>query len=90
LFLVEDNPYGKDEESTFNRELMLQSSRKSLDGTIEGDYIDVRILGKGGALLGWIELSGTTDGKFLDVHTIKCLELLASVLGIALTFSETR
>jgi len=69
---------------------MLQSSRKSLDGTIEGDYIDVRILGKGGALLGWIELSGTTDGKFLDVHTIKCLELLASVLGIALTFSETQ
>jgi hypothetical protein len=90
LFLVEDNPYGKDEESTFNRELMLQSLRKSLDGTIEGDYIDVRILGKGGALLGWIELSGTTDGKFPDVHTIKCLELLASVLGIALTFSETQ
>ncbi|MCJ7489570.1 MAG: hypothetical protein MUO87_05450 [Thermoplasmata archaeon] len=90
LFLVEDNPYGKDEESTFNRELMLQSSRKSLDETIEGDYIDVRILGKGGALLGWIELSGTTDGKFPDVHTIKCLELLASVLGIALTFPETQ
>ena len=90
LFLAEDNPYGKDEESTFNRELMLQSSRKSLDETIEGDYIDVRILGKGGALLGWIELSGTTDGKFPDVHTIKCLELLASVLGIALTFSETQ
>ena len=90
LFLAEDNPYGKDEESTFNRELMLQSSRKSLDETIEGDYIDVKILGKGGAILGWIEISGTTDGKFPDVHTIKCLELLASVLGIALTFSETQ
>jgi len=90
LFLAEDNPYGKDEESTFDRELMLQSSRKSLDETIEGDYIDVKILGKGGAILGWIEISGTTDGKFPDVHTIKCLELLASVLGIALTFSETQ
>ncbi|MCJ2532997.1 MAG: hypothetical protein LN411_03620 [Candidatus Thermoplasmatota archaeon] len=89
LFLAEDNPYGKDEESTFDRELMLQSSRKSLDETIEGDYIDVKILGKGGTILGWIEISGTTDGKFPDVHTIKCLELLASVLGIALTFSET-
>ena len=88
LFLAEDNPYGNEEEATFNRELMLQSSRKSLDETIEGDYIDVRILGKNGALLGWIEISGTTDGKFPDVHTIKCLELLASVLGIALAFSE--
>ncbi|MDH3365438.1 MAG: hypothetical protein OEM29_05490 [Thermoplasmata archaeon] len=90
LFLAEDNPYDKDEEGTFNRELMLKSSRKSLDETIEGDYIDVRILGKGGVLLGWIEISGTTDGKFPDVHSIKCLELLASVLGIALTFSETQ
>jgi len=90
LFLAEDNPYGKNEERTFNRELMLQSSRKSLNETIEGDYIDVRILGKDGALLGWIEISGTTDDKFPDVHTIKCLELLASVLGIALTFSETQ
>ena len=88
LFLAEDNPYGEREEGTFNRELMLKSSRKSLDETIEGDYVDVRILGQGGTLLGWIEISGTTDGKFPDVHTIKCLELLASVLGIALAFSE--
>ncbi len=56
LFLAEDNPYGKDEENTFDRELMLQSSRKSLDETIEGDYIDVKILGKGGTILGWIEI----------------------------------
>ncbi|UCE81390.1 MAG: hypothetical protein JSV94_02960 [Methanobacteriota archaeon] len=88
LFLAEDNPYGSDEERTFNRELMLQSSRRSLDETIEGDYIDVRILGRDGVLLGWIEISGTTDGKFPDVHTIKCLELLASILGVALTYSE--
>ena len=85
LYLAEDNPYDVDEEGTFHRDLMLQSARKSLDDTIEGDYIDILILGKGEELLGWIEISGMQNGKFPDAHTIKCVELLASVIGVALS-----
>jgi len=88
LYLAEDNPYDSDEEGTFHRDLMLQSARKSLDDTIEGDYIDVLILGKGEELLGWIEISGMQNGKFPDAHTIKCIELLASVIGVALAHSN--
>jgi hypothetical protein len=84
LLLAEDNPYANGEESTYERDLMLQSKRKSLDDTIEGDYLDICIFGQGDDLLGWIEISGMKSGRFPDAETIKCLELLASVIGIAL------
>jgi len=84
LLLAEDNPYASGEESTYERDVMLQSKRKSLDDTIEGDYFDILILGRGDDLLGWIEFSGMANGRFPDTETIKCLELLASVMGVAL------
>lgn len=84
LLLADDNPYANGEEATYERELMLQSKRKSLDDTIEGDYLDICIFGKGDDLLGWIEISGMKNGRFPDAETIKCLELLASVIGVAL------
>ena len=84
LLLAEDNPYGAGEDATYEKELMLQSKRKSLEDTIEGDYLDVLIYGKGDDLLGWMEISGMKSGHFPDVETLKCLELLASVMGIAL------
>ena len=90
LLLAEDNPYANGEEATYERELMLQSKRKSLDDTIEGDYLDICIFGKGDDLLGWIEISGMENGRFPDPETIKCLELLASVIGIALARREER
>jgi hypothetical protein len=85
LFLAEDNPYANGEEATYERDIMLQSRRKSLDDTIEGDYLDVCIFGKGDDLLGWIEISGMENGRFPDTETVKCLELLASVVGIVLS-----
>lgn len=84
LLLADDNPYANGEEATYEREVMLQSKRKSLDDTIEGDYFDVLIFGRGDDLLGWIEFSGMANGRFPDTETIKCLELLASVMGVAL------
>jgi hypothetical protein len=84
LLLAEDNPYANGEESTYEREVMLQSKRKSLDDTIEGDYLDICIFGKGDDLLGWIEISGMANGRFPDAETIKGLELLASIIGVAL------
>jgi hypothetical protein len=90
LLLAEDNPYAEGEDATYERELMLQSKRKSLDDTIEGDYLDICIFGKGDDLLGWIEISGMENGRFPDTETIKCLELLASVIGVALARREKR
>ena len=84
ILLAEDNPYANGEEATYERDLMLQSKRKSLDDTIEGDYLDICIFGKGDDLLGWIEISGMRNGRFPDTEMIKCLELLASVIGVAL------
>jgi len=85
LLLAEDNPYGEGEDATYEKELMLHSKRKSLEDTIEGDYLDVLIYGKGDDLLGWMEISGMKSGHFPDVEILKCLELLASVIGIALS-----
>jgi hypothetical protein len=85
LLLVEDNPYANGEEATFEKDVMLQSKRKSLDDAIEGDYLDILIFGEGDDLLGWIEISGMKTGLFPDVESIKCLELLASVIGVAIT-----
>lgn len=90
LLLAEDNPYANGEESTYEREVMLQSKRKSLDDTIEGDYLDICIFGKGDDLLGWIEISGMKTGRFPDAETVKCLELLASVIGVALVRGQQR
>ena len=90
LLLAEDNAYANGEETTYERDLMLQSKRKSLDDTIEGDYLDVCIFGKNDDLLGWIEISGMKNGRFPDTETIKCLELLASVIGVALARRQGR
>lgn len=81
LYLAEDNPYQEGEEETYSKPLMLQSSRKSLEDTIEGDYLDIYIYGKNDELQGWIEISGMKNGKFPNAETIKVVELLASVIG---------
>jgi len=85
LFLAEDNPYGPDEGDTYSEHLMKQSKRKSASDSIEGDYLDIFLYGPQDEILGWIEISGTWDGKIPDARTIRCLEIVASVLGIAVT-----
>jgi len=85
LYLIEDNPYAQGEEGTYDRSLLLQSTRKALDDSLEGDYLDISILGKNDELLGWIEVSGLKNGKLPDTNTIKCIEMLASVVSVALT-----
>lgn len=85
LYLAEDNPYGNGEEQTYSKPLMLMSQRKSLEDTIEGDYLDIYIYGRAKELMGWIEISGMNNGKFPDIQTIKVVELLASIIGIELS-----
>ena len=85
LFLSEDNPYANGEEQTYERPIMLKSRRRALDDSIEGDYLDIYILGRNDELIGWIETSGTVTNKLPDTSTIKTIELLASLIGVALT-----
>ena len=85
LFLEEDKPYTDGAEATFNRPGLMNSSRRSPDDCLEADYIDVHIFGGKDELLGWIEASGTLTGKLPDVNTIRWLEIVASILGVALS-----
>ena len=69
---------------------MLQMARRALDDSIEGDYLDINILGSDDELLGWIEISGTVTGKLPDIATIRTIEGMASVLALAITRENER
>ena len=84
LFLAEDRPYLDGEDETFNRPILLEARRRSVDDCIEGDYLDTHILDEKGELIGWIEISGTRDGKFPDGNAIRWIEVIATMLGIVL------
>ena len=84
LFLAEDNPYADGEAQTRTEHLMMKSKRKTPDDSIEGDYLDVFRHGPKAEILGWIETSGTWDGKLPDARTIRSLEVVSSVLALAI------
>jgi len=84
LFLAEDNPYTANEARTVSEHLMQRSKRKTADDSIEGDYFDIFVYGPKDEILGWIELSGTWEGKFPDARTIRSLEIVSSVLALAI------
>lgn len=84
MYFEEDKPYTTGSEVTFNRPILMSSSRRSPDDCLEADYLTVQILGNKGEILGWIETSGTIAGKLPDTATIKWIEMIAGVLGAAL------
>jgi len=85
LLLAEDNPYDEEEKGTYSEHLMRASARKALDDSIEGDYLDILIYGAGNELLGWIEISGTWEDKIPSTRTIRSLEIVANITGMALS-----
>ena len=85
LLLAEDMPYDMGEKQTYSEHLMKSSTRKALDDSIEGDYLDILIYGIGNELLGWIEISGTWEDKLPTARTIRCLEIVANITGVALS-----
>ncbi|OGS41913.1 MAG: hypothetical protein A3K67_01515 [Euryarchaeota archaeon RBG_16_62_10] len=85
LLLAEDMPYTNGEEKTYDKQLMRKSRRRTETDSIEGDYMDIHIYGPDHALLGWIEVSGTWDAKIPDARTVRWLEVVASVIGLAVT-----
>lgn len=88
LFLAENNPYAPGEEESYNRPLMLTQRRSTPDDTIEGDYLDIMILDSRNEVIGWIEVSGTKQGKIPDALTIYWLELVGSLIGLVLSSKD--
>jgi len=90
LYLAEDNPYTESEEITYSHPILLGSRRKSLTDSVEGDYIDVMIFGRGDEPAGWIEISCTRAGKIPDITTIKWMETISRIIGAAIICKEYR
>jgi len=85
LLLAEDEPYDEVEKKTYNEHLMRSSKRRTPDDSIEGDYLDTLIYGIDGGLIGWIEISGTWDDKLPSASAIRAIEIIANLMGIALS-----
>lgn len=84
-YLEEDNPLFGTDEQVANRPALLRIKRRADDETLEADFIDTLILGPNDMLLGWIEYSGLLMGKFPDAMVMRHIEVVASILGAALT-----
>jgi len=84
IYLAEDNVLTNDEEKTFNRPGLLAMKRRTVTDSLEGDYIDTKILGHLDDLVGWIEISGTRTMKLPDAVTIRWVETVASIIGTAI------
>jgi len=85
LLLAEDEPYDDAEKKTYSEHLMRSSKRRTPDDSIEGDYLDTLIYGIDGGLIGWIEISGTWDDKLPSASAIRAIEIIANLMGIALS-----
>jgi hypothetical protein len=88
IYLAEDNVLTEAERSAYNRPGLLTMKRKDPTDSLEGDYIDTGIYGRGDELVGWIEISGTRTLKLPDVTTIRWVEVIASIIAAALICSE--
>jgi len=84
-FLEEENPLGEEFVTSANRPALLSMKRDSPDDSLEADYIDTLIMGTGDELLGWIEYTGTVTGKMPDSTAIRCIEVVAAALAVALS-----
>jgi hypothetical protein len=84
--LKEDLPDNATEIRQFNRPAELSKERTSIDEMMEGDYLDVYIYGVDDKMLGWIEVSYPGDGRFPSREKVRGLELLASVIGLSLSY----
>lgn len=90
IYLAEDNVLTETERTAYNRPALLAMKRKDPTDSLEGDYIDIGIYGRGDELVGWIEISGTRTMKLPDVATIRWVEVIASTIAAALICDKAR
>ncbi len=84
LYLDEDSVLTEEERRAYNRPALLTMRRRTTYDSLEGDYLDTKILGPNDKLLGWIEISGTRLMKLPDPVTIRWVEAIASIIAAAL------
>jgi len=84
LYLSEEHPYTEGEEFTYSRPALLGMKRRSVTDSLEADYLSVYFYGRDGDMLGWMDISGTRLRKLPDTTTIRWIELIAIILGMAL------
>ncbi len=82
-FLGEEHPYAANEEFSYNKPILLGMNRYSVDESLEADYLCVFFHGPGDEILGWMDISGTRGKKLPDSTTIRWIELIAQMLGLA-------
>ena len=90
VYLEEKNPLGPGYENSVNRPALLSQERSSIDSSLEADFFNTLINGPRDQLLGWIEYPGTLVGKLPDATVIRNVEVIASILGAAITFQDRK
>jgi hypothetical protein len=88
IYMAEDNELTEAERNAYNRPALLTMKRKDSTDSLEGDYIDTGIYGRGDELVGWIEISGTRSMKLPDIVTIRGVETIASIIAAAIMFTK--
>jgi hypothetical protein len=83
LFLSEEHPYAEGEEFTYRRPGLIGMKRRTVTDSLEADYLDIFFHEPDGDILGFIEISGTRLRKFPDAATIRWIELIGALLGVA-------
>lgn len=84
FFMSENEPYQPEEVMTFFRPKMLAQTRQHPDDMLPGDYIDFFFRNRSNEIIGFIEVGETRSGKLPEANTIIWLELIATLLGIAI------
>lgn len=88
LFLGEDHPYAAGEEHTYRRPGLIGLKRRTLTDCLEADYLDFFFYDETGHIEGYIETSGTRLRKLPDPEAIRWIELMATILGIAVRMNR--
>lgn len=76
--------YPDEEIILLNRPAIFKRTRDDFYNFLEGDYINVFMYGNNNELIGWIELSLTIDGKLPSRGSIRWIELIGNVCGLAI------
>jgi hypothetical protein len=84
LFLSEEHPYAEGEEFTYRRPGLIGMKRRTVTDSLEADYLDIFFRESDGDILGFIEISGTRIRKLPDAATIRWIELIGALLGVAI------
>jgi hypothetical protein len=83
LFLSEEHPYAEGEEFTYRRPGLIGMKRRTASDSLEADYLDFFFYSTDGGILGFIEVSGTRLRKLPDTTTIRWIELITAIVGVA-------